>query len=246
MWSKIIIKFSWPLSVHQIFGNKMFIPSLDGALFQWNRDRESMEAVPFSVESLLDSSYRIGEDTVLVGGKSLTTYGLGAYSGKVTQTDDFFFFFFFQFFRTINDWCAFVALCKLFYHIVVLVVSFNLPLSSSVVKVYLFSGGLQSVGGRGRRARGRTVTPENTENCQSCEASQRVWEVRNTRRLWLRSRSVERFMWPCFWSYKWNGGRLDAEYAGLYQHRTAWQLDAEKQLQNSSHPRKMPVVFCFL
>ncbi|XP_070836010.1 eukaryotic translation initiation factor 2-alpha kinase 3 isoform X2 [Chaetodon trifascialis] len=61
----------------------MVIPSLDGALFQWNRDRESMEAVPFSVESLLESSYRIGEDTVLVGGKSLTTYGLGAYSGKL-------------------------------------------------------------------------------------------------------------------------------------------------------------------
>lgn len=67
----------------QVFGNKMVIPSLDGALFKWNRDRESMEAVPFSVESLLESSYRIGEDTVLVGGKSLTTYGLGAYSGKV-------------------------------------------------------------------------------------------------------------------------------------------------------------------
>nr|XP_024001327.1 eukaryotic translation initiation factor 2-alpha kinase 3-like [Salvelinus alpinus] len=61
----------------------MFIPSLDGALFQWNRDRESMEAVPFSVESLLESSFRIGEDTVLVGGKSLTSYGLGAYSGKL-------------------------------------------------------------------------------------------------------------------------------------------------------------------
>lgn len=69
----------------QVFGNKMVIPSLDGALFQWNRDRESMEAVPFSVESLLESSYRIGEDTVLVGGKSLTTYGLGAYSGKVSE-----------------------------------------------------------------------------------------------------------------------------------------------------------------
>ncbi|MEQ2164727.1 hypothetical protein GOODEAATRI_009760 [Goodea atripinnis] len=61
----------------------MVIPSLDGALFQWNRDRESMEAVPFSVESLLESSYRMGEDTVLVGGKSLTTYGLGAYNWKV-------------------------------------------------------------------------------------------------------------------------------------------------------------------
>ncbi|XP_039994218.1 eukaryotic translation initiation factor 2-alpha kinase 3 [Xiphias gladius] len=71
------------LSKPEVFGNKMVIPSLDGALFQWNRDRESMEAVPFSVESLLESSYRIGEDTVLVGGKSLTTYGLGTYSGKL-------------------------------------------------------------------------------------------------------------------------------------------------------------------
>ncbi|MGH0180221.1 UNVERIFIED_CONTAM: hypothetical protein FKN15_003772 [Acipenser sinensis] len=67
----------------QVFGNKMIIPSLDGALFQWDRDRESMEAVPFTVESLLESSYRLREDTVLVGGKSLTTYGLGAYSGKL-------------------------------------------------------------------------------------------------------------------------------------------------------------------
>ncbi|XP_051942433.1 eukaryotic translation initiation factor 2-alpha kinase 3 [Hippocampus zosterae] len=71
------------LSKPEVFGSKMVIPSLDGALFQWNRDRESMEAVPFSVESLLESSHRIGEDTVLVGGKSLTTYGLGAYSGKL-------------------------------------------------------------------------------------------------------------------------------------------------------------------
>ncbi|XP_064809157.1 LOW QUALITY PROTEIN: eukaryotic translation initiation factor 2-alpha kinase 3 [Oncorhynchus masou masou] len=71
------------LSKPEVFGNKMFIPSLDGELFQWNRDRESMEAVSFSVESLLESSFRIGEDTVLVGGKSLTSYGLGAYSGKL-------------------------------------------------------------------------------------------------------------------------------------------------------------------
>uniref|UniRef100_A0A3B4AEJ2 Eukaryotic translation initiation factor 2-alpha kinase 3 n=1 Tax=Periophthalmus magnuspinnatus TaxID=409849 RepID=A0A3B4AEJ2_9GOBI len=71
------------LSKPEVFGNKMVIPSLDGALFQWNRDRELMEAVPFSVESLLESSYRIGDDTVLVGGKSHTTYGLGAFSGKI-------------------------------------------------------------------------------------------------------------------------------------------------------------------
>ncbi|XP_072313636.1 eukaryotic translation initiation factor 2-alpha kinase 3 isoform X2 [Eucyclogobius newberryi] len=71
------------LSKPEVFGNKMVIPSLDGALFQWNRDRELMEAVPFSVESLLESSFRIGDDTVLVGGKSHTTYGLGAFSGKI-------------------------------------------------------------------------------------------------------------------------------------------------------------------
>ncbi|KAI1238103.1 hypothetical protein IHE44_0012816 [Lamprotornis superbus] len=66
-----------------VFGNKIIIPSLDGDLFQWDRDRESMEAVPFTVESLLESSYKFGEDVVLVGGKSLTTYGLSSYSGKV-------------------------------------------------------------------------------------------------------------------------------------------------------------------
>ncbi|XP_058037185.1 eukaryotic translation initiation factor 2-alpha kinase 3 isoform X2 [Ahaetulla prasina] len=61
----------------------MIIPSLDGDLFQWDRDRESIEAVPFTVESLLESSYRFGDDVVLVGGKSRTTYGLSSYSGKV-------------------------------------------------------------------------------------------------------------------------------------------------------------------
>ncbi|XP_043935218.1 eukaryotic translation initiation factor 2-alpha kinase 3 [Protopterus annectens] len=71
------------LSKPEAFGNKMIIPSLDGDLFQWDRDRESMEAVPFTVESLLESSYKFGEDLVLVGGKSLTTYGLNAFSGKL-------------------------------------------------------------------------------------------------------------------------------------------------------------------
>ncbi|XP_006875915.1 PREDICTED: eukaryotic translation initiation factor 2-alpha kinase 3 isoform X2 [Chrysochloris asiatica] len=61
----------------------MIIPSLDGDLFQWDRDRESMETVPFTVESLLESSYKYGDDVVLAGGKSFTTYGLSAYSGKV-------------------------------------------------------------------------------------------------------------------------------------------------------------------
>ncbi|XP_018098482.1 eukaryotic translation initiation factor 2-alpha kinase 3 isoform X2 [Xenopus laevis] len=71
------------LSKPEVFGNKMIIPSLDGDLFQWDRDRESMEAVPFTVESLLESSHKFGDDVVLVGGKSLTTYGLSATTGKV-------------------------------------------------------------------------------------------------------------------------------------------------------------------
>ncbi|MBZ3883292.1 Eukaryotic translation initiation factor 2-alpha kinase 3, partial [Sciurus carolinensis] len=71
------------LSKPEVFGNKMIIPSLDGDLFQWDRDRESMETVPFTVESLLEASYKFGDDVVLVGGKSLTTYGLSAYSGKL-------------------------------------------------------------------------------------------------------------------------------------------------------------------
>ncbi|XP_048453334.1 eukaryotic translation initiation factor 2-alpha kinase 3 isoform X2 [Rhincodon typus] len=42
-----------------------------------------METVPFTVESLLESSYRLGDDVVLVGGKSHTSYGLDAYTGKM-------------------------------------------------------------------------------------------------------------------------------------------------------------------
>lgn len=48
-----------------------------------------METVPFTVESLLESSYKFGDDVVLVGGKSLTTYGLSAYSGKVSENVEF-------------------------------------------------------------------------------------------------------------------------------------------------------------
>ncbi|ERE66384.1 eukaryotic translation initiation factor 2-alpha kinase 3-like protein [Cricetulus griseus] len=78
------------LSKPEVFGNKMIIPSLDGDLFQWDRERESMETVPFTVESLLESSYKFGDDVVLVGGKSLTTYGLSAYSGKSKNSALFF------------------------------------------------------------------------------------------------------------------------------------------------------------
>lgn len=54
-----------------------------------DQDRQSMEIVPFTVESLLESSYKFGDDVVLVGGQTLTTYGLSAYSGKVSENTEF-------------------------------------------------------------------------------------------------------------------------------------------------------------
>lgn len=57
------------------------IPSLDGGLYQYNG--ESIEAVPFTAETLLSSSFKLSENTVVVGGKELCTYGLEKQTGKV-------------------------------------------------------------------------------------------------------------------------------------------------------------------
>uniref|UniRef100_S4RNV8 non-specific serine/threonine protein kinase n=1 Tax=Petromyzon marinus TaxID=7757 RepID=S4RNV8_PETMA len=69
------------ISTNQAFGKKLIIPSLDGSLFQW--DGDSMKALPFTVESLLDSSSRLGDDVVLMGGKAISTYGILADTGKL-------------------------------------------------------------------------------------------------------------------------------------------------------------------
>nr|CAB3241538.1 eukaryotic translation initiation factor 2-alpha kinase 3 [Phallusia mammillata] len=57
------------------------IPSLNGGLFKF--DGEAVEAVPFDADQLLSSSFRLAEETVLVGGKETTTSGIDAFSGKV-------------------------------------------------------------------------------------------------------------------------------------------------------------------
>ncbi|XP_032806373.1 eukaryotic translation initiation factor 2-alpha kinase 3 isoform X2 [Petromyzon marinus] len=70
------------ISTNQDFRNgQLIIPSLDGSLFQW--DGDSMKALPFTVESLLDSSSRLGDDVVLMGGKAISTYGILADTGKL-------------------------------------------------------------------------------------------------------------------------------------------------------------------
>ncbi|XP_019626481.1 PREDICTED: eukaryotic translation initiation factor 2-alpha kinase 3-like [Branchiostoma belcheri] len=57
------------------------IPSLDGGLFQW--DGESLEAVPFTADTLVSSTYKMNDDSMLVGGKETKTYGVHAKTGKL-------------------------------------------------------------------------------------------------------------------------------------------------------------------
>ncbi|XP_066277574.1 eukaryotic translation initiation factor 2-alpha kinase 3-like [Branchiostoma lanceolatum] len=57
------------------------IPSLDGGLFQW--DGESLEAVPFTADTLVSSTYKMDDDSMLVGGKETSMYGVHAKTGKM-------------------------------------------------------------------------------------------------------------------------------------------------------------------
>lgn len=59
------------------------IPSLDGGLYQY--DGESIEAIPLTADSLLSSSFKLADDTTMVGGKDLHTYGINPYTGQVSS-----------------------------------------------------------------------------------------------------------------------------------------------------------------
>lgn len=50
------------------------IPSLNGGLYKF--DGENLEAVPVSVDQLLQSSFRYSDDLIFSGGKETKTYGL--------------------------------------------------------------------------------------------------------------------------------------------------------------------------
>ncbi|KAH9496229.1 Eukaryotic translation initiation factor 2-alpha kinase 3 [Bulinus truncatus] len=63
-------------------GKKLrLIPSLDGALYQF--DGEKVEAVPMSAESLLSSTYRLSDDSMIVGSKELSNFGIDIRSGEI-------------------------------------------------------------------------------------------------------------------------------------------------------------------
>jgi translation initiation factor 2-alpha kinase 3 len=57
------------------------VPSLDGTLFRFTGD--SVEALPFNADSLLESSFQVADDTIITGGKEVRTYGIGLSSGRL-------------------------------------------------------------------------------------------------------------------------------------------------------------------
>lgn len=57
------------------------VPSLSGGLYKF--DGESVEAFPITAESLLSSSVRITDQSIISGGNELRTYGVNPKSGEV-------------------------------------------------------------------------------------------------------------------------------------------------------------------
>lgn len=57
------------------------IPSLAGGLYKF--DGESVEAVPLSAETLLKTSFKFADNTIITGGKESRTYGIEMQTGKI-------------------------------------------------------------------------------------------------------------------------------------------------------------------
>jgi len=58
-----------------------YIPALDGGLYRY--DGESIHPVPLSADKLLSASHKMSEDTMMVGGKDIVSYGLDPQTGQV-------------------------------------------------------------------------------------------------------------------------------------------------------------------
>lgn len=61
--------------------NTRLIPALDGSLYQY--DGDNLEALPVSSETLLSSTFRINDDTMMIGGKAIRNYGIDMISGQL-------------------------------------------------------------------------------------------------------------------------------------------------------------------
>ncbi|CAN7990465.1 unnamed protein product [Ixodes hexagonus] len=56
------------------------IPSLDGSLYKFNG--ETVEPLPLTADFLLKSSFKLGDDLVITGGKEARSYGINLHSGQ--------------------------------------------------------------------------------------------------------------------------------------------------------------------
>lgn len=57
------------------------IPSLDGSLYKFTG--ETVEPVPLTADILLKSSFKLGDDLVITGGKEARTYGINLHTGQI-------------------------------------------------------------------------------------------------------------------------------------------------------------------
>lgn len=69
------------LEMHNRGQRVRLVPSLDGSLYKF--DGETVEPLPMSADFLLRSSYRLGDDLVITGGKESRTYGINLHTGQV-------------------------------------------------------------------------------------------------------------------------------------------------------------------
>ncbi|CAN7999569.1 unnamed protein product, partial [Ixodes pacificus] len=56
------------------------IPSLDGSLYKFNG--ETVEPLPLTADFLLKSSFKLGDDLVITGGKEARSYGINLHTGQ--------------------------------------------------------------------------------------------------------------------------------------------------------------------
>ncbi|CAH1797366.1 unnamed protein product [Owenia fusiformis] len=61
--------------------NVRLIPALDGGLYQF--DGDSIEPVPFTADTLLSSSFRFTDESVIVGNRETLTFGIDATDGQL-------------------------------------------------------------------------------------------------------------------------------------------------------------------
>lgn len=57
------------------------IPSLNGGLYKF--DGESVEPFPITAESLLSTTVKLTDQSIITGGNEVRTYGINPTSGKV-------------------------------------------------------------------------------------------------------------------------------------------------------------------